>query len=656
MLIRTFTLLWLLMVFLIASAYAQEEVTPPPAINLDSSAEFYDSILDNVSAYIDPTRKDTPEQVLAQPERFQPVETKYLDFGLTQARIWLKVDVTNATGRSGPWRIDYARQYIQSIDTYIVRPGRTPIRVLQHKQTDPFTARPIQSRLLTQDIDIAPGETITLLIGYTSNATTSLKVGIGTPSSVVGRHSVESSLNDVLNGALWAIVIVSLIMIPIIGCRIGLRFAAYIIAGFTYVLHADGYTFQHVFPNQPWLTEPLNLAFMLVMSFAALSFTRELFALKVHAPRFDRILRWISFTAGILAIVVIPLIEFRGLMIAAYSLVPICSFLQAATGVIAVRKGIAGAWPYLIGGSFVVLSFAYATIAHLVPGAFNLDATLDFGHMVLLIECFVFAAAIMLRVIELRNQRDAATQAEIDLTKEQLALSKSLQKSQADYAEARQSSQTHRKRLVAVSHDLQQPLASLKAGLERLRGKDETTLAQMYAAFDFLETLSMGQLKTGDQDTLGAVDTVPEQEQFQLSDVLNNVHAIYSPQATSKGLNFIYIPVVAKVKTDPVALLRTVSNLVSNAIKYTEAGDVIMQAISDGGDVVIEIKDSGPGMTDAVLDRVRQTYQTEAANGGTGLGLPLVEESSRAFGYKFNITSTPGTGTVCRLTLPVISD
>lgn len=632
-------------------AHGQVSPHPPLPVELSADNSFYVSIRDHAAVLIDNSRGRSPSDIMELSDGFVPIETDYVDFGLMNGRVWLRAELSNQTARSGPWRIDFGRQYIESLDAYIVGSSGQPARILTHTDRDPFSDRPIPSRMLTQDINIPSGETVTLLIGFTSLTTTFLPVGIGAPSEVVSRHSREATLNNLIDGALWAVVFVALIMMPIIGWRIATSFVAYIIAGFLYVFHADGSTFEYLFPSLPWLNERLNLVLMLALAGGALTFVRQLFDFKTHSPRFDHLLKLMTAGAAAFGVLALFFIDVPFVRVAGYSFVPICAVFQAAAGVLAFRKGLVGATPYLIGAALIFLSFAYATIAHLVPGRFDLDNTLDFGHAVLLIECFVFAAAIMLRVVMLRTERDKAVLTELALTRERLTMSETLQRSQAAYLEARKRSQKHRAQLSAVSHDLQQPLAALRLGLSGVTISDPATRAQMQAAFDFLEQLSNDQLRADGDDRSHIPVASGTIETFAISSVLDNVAAIFEPQAKSKGLRFSYHRSTGEVSTDPVALLRAVSNLVSNAVKHTQEGEVRLRTNVSDTAVQVIISDTGPGMSADVLRRMREPYETGNASSGTGLGLTLAQELSDAMGYGLEITSEPGNGTDCTLTV-----
>jgi two-component system, sensor histidine kinase LadS len=618
-------------------------------VDLGVDEAYYEPLVRKADYLLDHTRALDITDIIVRENEFRPIATKYPDFGLTKWRVWLKATVVNNTGRSGPWRVNVNRQYLESLRIDLVAADGAPVEVMAHTDNEPFSARPVVSTLLAQDISIPAGSTTDLYFAYTSTSTTFLPIGVGTPEAVVSLHAAGERTDNFLNGALFAMIALAVIMTPFVGWKISVNFAAYIFVAGLYVFNADGYTFRYLWPTAPWLNDRMNLALMLGMSALALSFVRKIFDFHGKAPRFDRLLLGASGTAGIFAVLALPLIEFRPFMTAAYAFVPVCASLQAASGVVAFRKQIAGATPYLVGGVFVIASFASATIAHIVPGRFNLDATLDFGHITVVVECFVFATAIMLRMLQIRRERDAALKSELKLAQKQLALSHKLREREKDYDRARMAARRNYEQLSAVSHDLQQPLMSLRAGLSRLGARDEHGIEQMHTAFDYLENLARRQLPREGMPPATSVHGGAQIEEFDINAILENVYAMFRGEAEENGVSLRVDRLSAPVRSDPVLVMRVVSNLLSNAIRHSSGGAVRVNARDVGDFVEIEIEDNGTGMDETMLNAAMRPYEKGTHSQGSGLGLAIVREASDLLDLEFAVRSALGEGTACRI-------
>ncbi|VAV93948.1 hypothetical protein MNBD_ALPHA04-115, partial [hydrothermal vent metagenome] len=95
----------------------------------------------------------------------------------------------------------------------------------------------------------------------------------------------------------------------------------------------------------------------------------------------------------------------------------------------------------------------------------------------------------------------------------------------------------------------------------------------------------------------------------------------------------------------PLALMRIISNLVSNAIKYTDSGKVLLGARRRGNGFVIEIWDSGRGMSEEEIVRFQSAYQKGDVSEGEGLGLAICYDLARQHGLRLEVASNPGRGT-----------
>lgn len=636
-------LVFLAMVF----AAAQAEVRPA---ELDPGRDFNLSLAPFTAQFRDRTAALTVEDLRAQRGLFRQVRTPYLDFGLSDARIWLRVALRNPSAEAGVWRLDLRRQYLEDIEVHAVRGAGPPELILRHTAADVFAARPVASRYLAADLPLAAGETTEIYVGYRSGASTWLPMRIATHAAYERSHAAEDRLNWLLHGALAAMLLLALLMMPVIGWRVSLAFCFYILPGTAFVFHADGETFKHLWPNWPALNGPLGLTFALLMSVSGPLFAKVLFDTRRHVPALDRVLTAAAMSGAVLALLSPFLFGATWFMLIGYPFVVLGGVLHLATGIIVYRNGLLGGSAFLAGAAIAVVSFLYALAAHVFPGHFHLERTLDAGHAALLAQTMAFAAAIVIRMLALRRERDDALRAELAVAQEKLRLSAALRRSQRDYDRAWKLSEQRRIQLSSASHDLQQPLVSLRAALERIGGSDEATVRQMHAAFDYLETLARRQIENtrpGDAPADG-----PGRETFPVRAVLDNVVEMFADEAAAKGLSLRYRPLDARITSDPIGLMRIVSNLVANAIKHTRSGGVLVGCRCRGAGLRIEIWDTGPGMDADQIDRIMQPFAKGAASAGSGLGLAIVSGIARELGFEFSLRSRPGKGTVAAAGIP----
>jgi signal transduction histidine kinase len=201
-----------------------------------------------------------------------------------------------------------------------------------------------------------------------------------------------------------------------------------------------------------------------------------------------------------------------------------------------------------------------------------------------------------------------------------------------------------------IAHDLRTPLTRVRVSLERGR-ENAQTLQELRAVVD----QAMGGL---DQSLaiITALLRIAEIEQSRrlegfsdvaLTDVVREVGDLYEPIAEDKR---IALKVAAQVETtvrgDRDLLFEAVANLVDNAVKFTpEGGSIELSLVRIGGESVIRIRDSGPGIGAGERDIVaRRFYRSDKSRHtlGLGLGLSLVTAIVKLHGFRFAISSGPG--------------
>jgi len=113
------------------------------------------------------------------------------------------------------------------------------------------------------------------------------------------------------------------------------------------------------------------------------------------------------------------------------------------------------------------------------------------------------------------------------------------------------------------------------------------------------------------------------------------------------------------IRCDRLRVRQILLNLVSNACKFTENGSVTIRATQQGGDLVIAVTDTGPGIRpedfSAIFETFRQTEIGLRKGKGTGLGLPIAQRLAEAHGGTLTVESVYGQGATFTVTLPVKS-
>lgn len=255
------------------------------------------------------------------------------------------------------------------------------------------------------------------------------------------------------------------------------------------------------------------------------------------------------------------------------------------------------------------------------------------------------------------NEMAAALQAGRDQLENRIAEATAELKNKKD--EAEQASIAKSRFLAAASHDLRQPLHALalfaaELGHEAANARQRRLAGQIGTAVSSLGELLDGMLDVSRVD-LGA--TRPDLQPIALDGLLGRVVSAYSRNAEAKGLALRLHPTRAWGLSDPILLYRMVSNLVANAIRYTDHGGILVGVRRAGDKVRIEVWDTGIGIAEEhhalIFQEFFQAANPERDPGkGLGLGLALVDRLSRLLDLPVCLRSAMGSGSIFGITLP----
>ncbi|VFU09547.1 ATP-binding response regulator [Methylocella tundrae] len=205
--------------------------------------------------------------------------------------------------------------------------------------------------------------------------------------------------------------------------------------------------------------------------------------------------------------------------------------------------------------------------------------------------------------------------------------------------------------LAAASHDLHQPLNVARLFLGMLAEHIETPhgrelVGGVEAALDTVDELLRALL---DISRLDAGVWPVEITTFRIQPLLDRLRQDYQPQAEAVGLCLRVAPSSAVIRSDRLLLERVLRNFVSNALRYTAQGSILIGCRRRGEDVAIEVLDTGIGIASTHLELIFEEFKQLGASArenerGLGLGLAISQRIARLIDAKIAVASTPGRG------------
>lgn len=212
----------------------------------------------------------------------------------------------------------------------------------------------------------------------------------------------------------------------------------------------------------------------------------------------------------------------------------------------------------------------------------------------------------------------------------------------------------------SMAHDLRSPVSRMKATLEQALGRtrDPNATAALAGAIDEADSLHR-LLDTALEISRAEAGIGRDQfARFALTPLLDDLAEVYGPLAEDEGFAIsVDAPAELEVIAHREMLLRALSNLIDNALKYAEGGSAIrLSAVRDGTDVEIRVADDGPGIAEEQIgDAAKRFVRLDPARGGSGagLGLSLVETIAHMHDGRMTIARADPHGTIVTLQLPV---
>jgi len=226
--------------------------------------------------------------------------------------------------------------------------------------------------------------------------------------------------------------------------------------------------------------------------------------------------------------------------------------------------------------------------------------------------------------------------------------------------QAEEANATKTRFVAAASHDLLQPLNAARLFASTLgERKDDPAVVEiaeridssMRAAEEVLDDmLDIARLESGTMRT--------DITDFAVAEAFEQIERQFGPLATRRGLRLRITKPRCRVRSDRVLLRRILQNLVSNALRYTQRGGVLVSCRRRGDHVELQVWDTGPGIPEqhqrAIFDEFRKLDRPSPwGEQGLGLGLSICHRIALLLGHELGVRSNVGRGSVFRVRVPI---
>jgi len=619
-------LLVLLLVFLPCLGFA----APAPLI-LDDAHPHVEA-WPAVTVLHDPAGTLVADALLRAPERFSMPQGAYATLGMQDGASWLRIPAMVAAGSDDGWLLKIDFGLLNRVDFYLARDGR----IVAHRAADSgkVPAGPpgtMGGRVPAFMMHLEPGVQYEILLRVESLSAKILPVSFEKPFAFFAVAMNEQLLQGMLSGLTFCLLLYSLTQ------WINLRenlFGKYslLVGGLAfYNLAWFGYGTEYLWGGSPWAALRMPGVIALLTSCGAYLFVEQALA----RPGTDRIFSRLMKTGALLCVA--SALAWGLDLIGMKAVVGIISTL----GVLPMLLGLPGAFRRVRKRDKVGLYFLVGWAVSFVCSALQgqvCTGMLDANYWTMHLTQFgsTFDMLVFMRILGLRTRdiQDAMLRAE---------------------AATRMKSEF----LANMSHEIRTPMNAI-IGMSRLalmadpNPKLRNYLGKILGAGEHLlgiinDILDFSKIEAGRM----TLERVP----FDLDEMLEHLAGLTAVKTEARHIELVFkVPkgVPARLVGDPLRLGQVLINLTGNAVKFTEAGEIVVavEVLERGADEVLlgfSVTDTGIGMDAAQVSQLFRSFTQADSSvsrkyGGTGLGLSISKQLVELMGGSISVTSTPGVG------------
>lgn len=610
------------------------------------------SIKEQLYILEDKEKEWTIEDVRSEPiaNYFQKNKEDIPNFGYTSSAYWVYFSVNNKT-ETAEFLFEIGYPSLHDIEIYIYDGTGLREKVFMGSKY-PFHERSFFHPNFLRIFNMEPNETLTFYIRFESRTSLQMPLYIYEHSGFIQAKQFDLLIYGITYGILGVMALYNLFIYFTLRHTSYLYYVFVILATFFSNLSFTGVAYQYLWPNSPNWNE-LSVVFFLVlgMIFAVL-FAYTFLEIKEYLPRF-KVLFHIAFILNVLLLffvlfdldIVLNLMSV--IIFAMFALILLSALLSWKRGLRQARFFIL-AWTVFLCGVFLTVLADGAIIPINTFTKFS-------GQISAMIEVVLLSFALADRINILQREKNDAVK---QLYESQKLANENLRRTDVLKDEF----------LAMTSHELRTPLNGIIGIAETLYDGAAGELPEDVRKHLSIVVMSGRRLSHMINDILDFSNLKNDKLNIRLAPVhlyelTNVVLVICHSLVKDKPIQLInkISPTTPLVFADENRLQQILYNLVGNAIKYTEQGEVIVTSKQTGDYLTIEVSDTGrgipPNQLDAIFDYFYQLDQDKIREvGGSGIGLSITKHLVELHKGTIKVKSKPGYGSTFSFTLPISQD
>lgn len=551
---------------------------------------------------------------------WQHTEDETFSFGFTDSTYWFKTELTNSSDKTLELFLELANPLTDWITFYEIKTSGT--RVIQTGDRLEFSHRPIIHSNFIFPIEIAPNESASYIFKVRDTDEFVLTPLLWNKDTYVTNSQHQTLINGLFYGVMMIMAIYNLIILIITRKKAYFYYVSFVISTALFIAVQQGYAFQYLWPNALNWNGYSDPVMVLVATSIGYIFTNEVIAIKSKIPQLYRAMT-----------ILIPI---HILLLISFLFIPLQVSITTA-----IVFAVPGAVACILAGFY--LAFKGDIIARYYSIAW---VGMIFGIVLTTFKAFGWVPYNVITA----NALPIGFVLEVALLS--VALASQISRLEKEKVEAFSESKAKSEFLAKMSHEIRTPMNGVIGMAELLR---VTPLSQTQKHYtDVIHSSGSALLSIIndilDYSKIEAGKMVLESIPFNLQELIENTLALFGAKANEKRVELLYridekVPLT--LEGDPSRLKQILINLIGNALKFTENGEIIVSVeFSDEQDSMVRfaVKDSGIGISEEAQRQLFSAFsQADASTarrfGGTGLGLAISKQLSALMNGEIGVES-----------------
>lgn len=263
-------------------------------------------------------------------------------------------------------------------------------------------------------------------------------------------------------------------------------------------------------------------------------------------------------------------------------------------------------------------------------------------------------SAVIFALADVRSSRDDALEEAVEAAQRDAKTSASLLEMEQQYARAREAASIRSRQLSSASHDIRQPLASMRAEIDTLRDDAPTNnLSRLDRVLDHLEALTHSLSASGRASVDAGLHGEVEIERIEINLLFDTLARLFQAEADQADIKLTFAPSAHAIEGPPLILIRMLSNILTNAIQHSGASTLEITSEIDDKTCRLRVSDDGSGFPRGETEWAMAEGVKGDTSTGSGLGLSIVRQLSETYRLPVSFNTGTGVGTQFSIEVPL---